>query len=119
MNSLTLAYLGDNIYETYVRKHLVDKGIVKVSLLQKEASKYSSAKGQASFVKILIEKNFFIQEELDVYYRGRNAKSHTKPKNTDIVTYKIATGLEAMIGYLYINDQHDRIKKIMEEILGE
>ena len=117
INSLVLAYLGDTIYEDYVREFLIKKGIANVNDLQRESIKYSSAKAQCGFVKHLIENNFFTQDELDIIRRARNHKGVSHPKNCDIVTYKNATGLEALIGYLKLEGKEDRIKEIMENIL--
>lgn len=117
-NMLVLAYLGDSIYEIYIRKYLMDKNISKVKDLQKESIKYVSAKGQADYLKQMIDNNFLIQSELDIVKCARNHKNNHKPKNTDIITYKNATGLEALIGYLYLNDKKDRINDIMNYILG-
>ncbi len=117
LNVLSLAYLGDAIYEIYVRKYLIEIGISKVELLQKEAIKYVSAKEQAKFLKQLIEKNFFDEEEQSIINRARNHKGNRHPKNTDIVTYKHSTGLEAVIGYLYLNSKIERINEIMDYIL--
>ena len=116
LNSLTLAYLGDAIYEIYIRKYLISKNIVKVNELQKGAIKYVSAKNQAKFLKELIDNNFFTEEELDIIKRARNHKSHSS-KSTDIITYKHSTALEAIIGYLYINNNTKRIDEIMNYIM--
>ena len=113
-NILVLAYLGDSVFEIIVRKYLVDKGINKVNTLQKEAIKYVSAKGQCKFVTKLIEENKLTNDELEIFYRGRNHKSNSHPKNTDIITYKYATGFEAIIGYLYLKNDYKRIKEIGE-----
>lgn len=117
INVLALAYLGDSVYEVYIRKYLIDKGICNVNELQKEAIKYVSAKGQANFLNKMLEDNFFNEKEISIIYRGRNHKSHKAPKNTDIKTYKEATGFETIIGYLYINNKNDRINDIMNYIL--
>lgn len=118
-NVLTLAYLGDSVYELYIREYLIGKGIVKVNDLQKEAIKYVSAKAQAETLKKLIDNNILTNDELDIVTRGRNHKNNHKPKNTDVITYKFATGLEALIGYLRINDDDNRIREIMNYIIGE
>ena len=118
-NSLTLAYLGDAVYELYIRKFLISKGIVKVDELQKAATKYVSAKGQANYLKKLIDIDFLSDEELKIVYRGRNHKNNHKPRNTDVITYKNATGLEALIGYLHLNNNDDRIREIIDYIIGE
>lgn len=118
-NSLVLAYMGDAIYEVYVREHLISRDIAKVNELQKHAIKYVSAKGQKEYLEKMINESFFKEEELDIIRRARNHKSNSHPKNTDIITYKKATGLEALIGYLYLQKNEERIKEIMNFILGE
>ena len=87
-NVLALAYLGDSIYEVYIRKYLIDQGIEKVNTLQKEATNYVSAKSQCKYLTQLMEENFFTEEELNIIYRARNHKGSRHPKNTDIITYK-------------------------------
>ena len=116
MNSLVLAYLGDSVYELYVREHLVNKNICKVNELQKEATKYVSAKAQEEFLLKMLDIEFFTDEEKDIIKRARNHKNNHKPKYASIITYKNATGLEALIGYLYLNNKKDRINDIMEYI---
>ena len=118
MNVITLAYLGDCVYEVYIREYLISKGIAKVDLLQKEAIKYVSAKGQVNILTWLKNMNFLTDNELEIVKRGRNYNRDSHPKNTDIITYKLSTGFEALIGYLYINDK-DRLKKMMKYILEE
>lgn len=115
-NSLVLAYIGDAIYEVLVRKHLIDKGFIKVNDLQKEALNYVSAKNQALFLKELLNNNFFTNDEIEIIKRARNTKTHSKPKNCDILTYKHATALESVFGYLYMNNKYDRIKEIFDYI---
>lgn len=117
LNSLALAYLGDSVYEIYIRKYLLDCNIVKVNELQKESIKYVSAKNQALFIKNMLDNNFFSEEEVNIIYRARNHKSH-KSKSTDIITYKYSTALEALIGYLYLNDNKKRIDEIMDYIIS-
>ena len=117
LNVLSLAYIGDAIYEVYIRKHLIQKGIVKVEQLQKKAINYVSAKAQAKILSNLIDSNALTEEELDIVKRGRNYKGNRHPKNTDIITYKHSTGLEAIIGYLYLNNNIERINYIMNYIL--
>ena len=117
INVLVLAYLGDTIYEDYIRRFLIQKGIASVNELQKEAISYVSAKGQASFLQQMLDCNFLRAEEVDVVKRARNYKTTSHPKNCDIVTYKHATGLEALIGYLDLDNQKERIDEIMNFIL--
>lgn len=118
INVLVLAYLGDAIYEIYVRKFLINKGIAKVNDLQNASLNYVSAKSQAKYVQDMITNNLLSDEELDVVKRARNYKTTSHPKNCDIVTYKYATGLEALIGYLDLKDNNERIDEIMNFILG-
>ena len=117
INVLVLAYLGDTIYENYVRKYLINKGIGKVNDLQKEAANYVSAKGQARYLEMMLNNNFFDEAELDIIKRARNYKTTSHPKNCDILTYKYATGLEALIGYLELSDNKERINEILNFIL--
>ncbi len=118
-NVLALAYLGDAIYECYIREYLLKKGTEKVKELQALAVSYVSAKSQCQFVKAMIEQKFLSEKELDVVLRARNHKSHKSPKNTDVATYKYATGLEALIGFLYLEQNKTRIDEIMKWITGE
>lgn len=119
INVLVLAYLGDTIYENYVRRFLINKNIGNVNELQKESIKYVSAINQAKFIKELIDANFFTEEELNLIKRARNYKSNSHPKNCDVITYKYATALEALIGYLDLSSNKTRIDEIMETILYE
>ena len=119
INVLVLAYLGDTIYENYIRKYLIGKGIGNVNDLQKESINYVSAKSQAKFLQDMLDNNFLSEEEISVVKRARNYKTTSHPKNCDIVTYKYATGLESLIGYLDLEGKKDRIDEIMNFILGE
>ena len=118
VNSLVLAYLGDTVYENYVRLYLIKKGINHVKDLQEESLKYVSAKSQSRILRTLINDNIFSEEELEVIKRARNSKTNSHPKNTDIVTYKEATSLEALIGYLKLENKEERIKEIMNKVLN-
>lgn len=115
MNVLTLAYLGDAYLELHIRELLIQQGISKVNDLQKKAIGYVSAKSQASMVTKLLDEGFFTEEETAIFYRARNHKSHKSPKNTDVITYKIATGLEAIIGYWFLENKN-RMNEFMEQI---
>lgn len=119
INSLVLAYLGDTIYENYVRRFLINQGIAHVDELQKQAIKFVSAKSQAFYLQKMIDENFLSEEELAVVKRARNYKTTSHPKSCDIVTYKYATGLEALIGYLDLSEEKNRISKIMNFILED
>ena len=119
LNILVLAYMGDNVYEYYIRKYLINKGIADVNSLQSESIKYVSAKAQKEIIDKLINDNVLNEEELSVFRRARNHKGNRHPKNCDIVTYKYATGFEAVIGYLELSGNRNRIEEIMNIILGE
>lgn len=118
INVLVLAYLGDTVYEFYIRSYLINKGIRNVKDLQNESLNYVSAKSQCRFVEKMLENNFFTSEEEAVFYRARNYKNNRHPKNCDVMTYKFATGLEAIIGYLKLESQEKRIEEIMNQITG-
>ena len=116
INVIALAYLGDSVYEVYIRDMLIKKGIQKVELLQKEAIRYVSANGQAKILRNLISNKLLSDKELDIIKRGRNYKRSSHPKNTDIVTYKMSTGFETLIGYLYLSNNITSLKEILEHI---
>lgn len=118
VNVITMAYLGDAVYEVYIRDYLIKSGIAKVQELQKEAIKYVSAKSQCKILNYLLDNNFLSDIEKDIVKRGRNYKRESHPKNTDIITYKMSSGFEALIGYLYLNNNVDRIKEIINYIIG-
>lgn len=111
LNGLTLAYMGDAVYEKYIREHLLVSGKTKPNQLHKTATKYVSAKGQARVLSRLLEQGFLTEEEEAVYRRGRNAKSHSAPKNTDLATYNLSTAFEAVIGYLYLGEEESRLEE--------
>ena len=112
-----MAYLGDAVYELYVREYLINRGISNVNDLQKESLNYVSATSQSRILDKLINTNILSSEEVDIVKQGRNANSH-KSKTTDIVTYHRSTGLECLIGYLYLNNKN-RLNEIMENVLCE
>ncbi|MBR3198530.1 MAG: Mini-ribonuclease 3 [Bacilli bacterium] len=116
-NSLSLAYLGDAVYELYIRLYLLNSN-KKVNDLQKESINYVSAKAQSKFLDNMINNNFLTEEEIEIIKRARNHKSHPS-KSVDIITYKKATGLEALIGYLKLTKNEDRINEIMKYIVGD
>ena len=106
---LTLAYLGDGVYELFVREHLLLKANKSNGKLHQEALKYVSASAQAAFCKKIHES--LSDEELAVFKRGRNSNA-SPHKNSDVGEYKTATGLETLIGYLYLSGQNERLKEI-------
>lgn len=115
VNPLVLAYMGDTIFETYIREQNINKGICKIKNLTKETLKYVNAKSQASFIKIIIDNNILKEDELDIVKRARNSKSNHKPKSCDVLTYKYATALESLLGYLYYKDKN-RLEFILNYI---
>lgn len=115
VNPLVLAYMGDTIFETYIREQNINKGICKIKDLAKETLKYVNARSQASFIKIIINNNLLKEDELDIVKRARNTKSNHKPKSCDVLTYKYATALESLLGYLYYKDKN-RLEFILNYI---
>lgn len=117
VNVLVLAYLGDTIYEDYIREYLIKLGINNVNELQKKSINYVSAKAQATILTRLINENEFNDEEMDIIKRARNNRSKSHPKSCDIITYKHATAFEALIGYLKLQNNNERIDEIINKIL--
>lgn len=117
-NPLVMAYMGDTIYEQYIREHLIKSGLSKIGDLQQKSLEYVSAKSQRKHLERLENAGFLTEEEMEIVKWGRNAKG-AKTKHADIVTYRLATGLEALIGKLYFAGKNERIKEIMEYIVGE
>lgn len=117
INSLVLAYLGDSVYELLIREHFIKTGINKVNNLQTKVTNYVSAKAQAKYINYLMENNILTSDEIDIVKKGRNAKVFSHPKNTDILTYKWATALECLFGYLYIIEDKERINELIKIIL--
>ena len=114
MSPLVLAYLGDTVYESYIREHLIRQNINrKVNNLHKLAIQYSKAKAQATIIHELEDE--LTEEEMKIFKRGRKQKSHTAPKNADIIDYKYATGFEALIGYLYLSEDKERLEYIVKK----
>lgn len=119
VNSLVLAYLGDAVYEEYIRMYLIEKKIGKVNDLQKESISYVSARRQAYFLDKMLDSDFLSEEEISVVKRARNAKSHPNPRGSSIIEYKKATALEALIGYLKLEGRKTRIDEVMNYIVEE
>ncbi|KRN29192.1 ribonuclease III [Lactobacillus selangorensis] len=114
MNGIALAYLGDAVYEVYIRQHLLEKGISKPAHLQRTATHYVSAKAQAALIEMMKEQDLLTETEIGIFKRGRNAKSYTKAKNTSAVTYRTSTGFEAVFGYLKLAGQQERIDQLAQ-----
>ncbi|MGX6446160.1 Mini-ribonuclease 3 [Neobacillus sp. K501] len=113
LNSLALAYMGDAVYEEYVRRHLLQSGKVKPHLLHREGTKYVSAKAQCQVLFRILDEQLLTEAEHAVVMRGRNAKSGTVPKNTDVQTYRYSTAFEALMGYLYLSSEKERLEELI------
>lgn len=117
LNVLALAYIGDAVYEIYVRDYLLSQNIVKVKELQANSVKYVSAKAQSKILEEMLDENFFTEDEIAIIKRARNNKGKSHPKNTDIITYKYATGMEALVGYHHLAGNKQREKEIMNYVI--
>jgi len=111
LNPLVLAYIGDAVYEAYIRTMLVINVRTNVNMLHKMSIKYVKAKAQSDIVHRISDK--LTQDEQDVVRRGRNAKSATVPKHAEVTDYRYSTGFEALIGYLYLVNNLERLMEIL------
>ena len=114
---LTLAYIGDGIYDLVIRSIVVDKGNTKAAKLHQITSQLVKAHAQSEMMHAILP--HLTEEEEDVYRRGRNAKSYTTAKNASIADYRKATGFEALVGFLYLTDDTDRILFLVKEGLAK
>ncbi|MGT2925268.1 Mini-ribonuclease 3 [Streptococcus caviae] len=114
INGIALAFEGDAVYSTYIRKHLIFQGLTKPGQLHRKATHYVSAKAQAMLITKMLEAQLLTEKEEEIYRRGRNANANTKAKNTDIVTYKMSTGFEAVMGYLHMTEQTRRLEELVD-----
>ena len=114
---LTLAYIGDAIFDVIMRSILVNKGNTAVNKLHKRASDIVKAGTQSAFIKALMDN--LTEEEADIYRRGRNSKPHTKAKNATTSDYKRATGCEALIGWLYLQGRWERLITLLHSGLEQ
>ena len=113
MSPLVLAYIGDAIYELLVRERIVSEGNRQVNKLHHESIRYVSAAAQAALMHSMEDR--LTPAEMSVYKRGRNATSHTVPKNQSVGDYRVATGFEALMGWLYLNGNLERIAELTGE----
>ena len=114
---LTLAYIGDGVYELIIRTILVKKGNCPVNRLHKKASSLVKAGAQSAIMKVIEEE--LTPEELSVYRRGRNAHSPTMAKHATMADYRRATGFEALMGYLYLKEDYTRMLTLVRMGIGE
>lgn len=109
---LALAFVGDAVYETYIRTKILLKANRSAYKLHREAVTFVRAGAQSTAMQALMP--HLTPEETDIYKRGRNAHSASVPKNADVTEYRVATGFEALVGYLYLTKQEDRLSFLME-----
>lgn len=112
-NGLALAYMGDAVFEIYIRRHLIQRGGTKAHLLHVAATSYVSARAQAKIINNFMESGILSEREVDIVKRGRNAKSGTTPKNTELKVYRLSTAFESLIGYLYLDEQQERMEELI------
>ena len=110
--ALTLAYIGDCVFDLIIRTAVIFKSHKQVNDLHKKATRFVKAETQATMIQGLMDHDILTEEERMVYKRGRNTKSHTVPKNASVAAYRKATGFEAVLGYLYITRQMERILEL-------
>jgi len=115
MSPLVWAYVGDCVYELYVRTFLVNTTKLNPHKLHVEAIKYVKAGAQADFLRKFYEE--LSDEEKDIVRRGRNANNHHLPKNSNVEEYMYSTAFEALVGFLYLNKNYDRVREIMGKIM--
>jgi ribonuclease-3 family protein len=114
VKSLALAYMGDAVFEVYVREFLLKQGQVKPHHLHQEAVRFVSAKGQAKVILHWLDAAMLSDEEKRVVFRARNAKSGSIPKNTSVQTYRYSTGFEALLGFHYLSENKERLYELMD-----
>jgi ribonuclease-3 family protein len=112
---LTLAYIGDGIFDLVIRSIVVDRGNTSANQLHRKTSRIVNAHSQAVMAEALLD--HLTEKEADIYRRGRNAKSHTMAKNATVSDYRSATGFEALMGYLYLTGQMERLLTLVENAL--
>ena len=117
VSPLNLAYIGDAVYDLWIRTYLVSDGKMDTNHLHKEATQYVSATAQSAIVKAITGE--LSEEETQILKRGRNAKPHSTAKNASIGDYLNATGFECLIGYLYLTDQDARISELIKKGIEE
>lgn len=116
-NGVSLAYMGDAVMSLLVRDMLLSKGLQRSDVMQKQSVMWVSAKAQAHFLHCLESEGFFSEKEWKIVLRGRNTHPKNKAKNADILTYRHATGLEAVFGWLYMKRDHARLQQLWQRIV--
>ncbi|WP_276767274.1 Mini-ribonuclease 3 [Gemella morbillorum] len=118
MQALALAYIGDSIYDIMSREYVMKNHLGKINDLHRTVSTLVSARAQASFMKHILENNILTDIEESIYIRGKNQKNNSKAKNASIMEYKLATGLEAVFGYLYLEKNFERLEEMFNYIIN-
>ena len=118
MQALALAYIGDSIYDIMSREYVMKNHLGKINDLHRTVSTLVSARAQASFMKNILENNILTDIEESIYIRGKNQKNNSKAKNASIMEYKLATGLEAVFGYLYLEKNFKRLEEMFNYIIN-
>lgn len=118
MQALALAYIGDSIYDIMSREYVMKNHLGKINDLHHTVSTLVSARAQASFMKHILENNILTDIEESIYIRGKNQKNNSKAKNASIMEYKLATGLEAVFGYLYLEKNFERLEEMFNYIIN-
>ena len=116
-NGLSLAYIGDAIFELYIRKYVLSLGYTKVNDLHKQVIKYTSGEGQSYFIHKFLELNFLNDEEIMIFKRGRNSHVNSSRKNLELKDYLDATGFEALMGFLYLDDKTERLEELINSCI--
>ena len=114
IHPVALAFVGDAVYSLYVREKLVKEANESPGVYQRAAGAAVSAKGQNALIEKV--RDSFTEEEADIFRRARNAKKGTKAKSASVAEYNRSTGIEAVIGYLYLTENHARVREILEKI---
>lgn len=111
MNALTLAYIGDAVYELYIRQHVIAKG-GKPNILHRKTISYVSAVAQSNIINSI--STMLTDDEREIVRRGRNAKSSSNPRNVGVIVYRYSTAFETLIGFLYLTNNIERLEEIIE-----
>lgn len=114
MNGLSLAYIGDAIYELKIREKVIATGLTKVDSLHKQVIKFTSGEAQAYAIHYYLDNNLLSEEEISIFKRGRNAHVNSKRKNLSLDDYLEATGFESLMGYLYLKHSDLRLSELIE-----
>ncbi len=114
LNGLSLAYMGDCIYELYIREFILKMGYNKVRDLHKHAVNFTSGEAQADIIHNILSDNILSEDEIAIFKRGRNSHINSVRKNIKLQDYLDATGFEALLGYLYLDNQKERLEQLID-----